>query len=104
MRPDQGHPHLYLKEEVPRLTCLGRASSPGHRVGTLGGRHFRIEPYEQLVDSYQNLEHRNARDRLGDISQIADVGKENVLNLKCSRTTEPYMSNSAGTLNNRVDE
>jgi hypothetical protein len=43
-RLDQGH--LHPKLEVPRLTCLGWESSP---ASTVEGKHFRKEPFEQLV-------------------------------------------------------
>ncbi len=50
-RLDQGV--LRPKLEVPRLTCLGRESS---LASTVGGKHFRKEPSEQLVNCYsENL-------------------------------------------------
>jgi hypothetical protein len=43
---------LLPKQEVPRLTCLGRESS---LASTVGGKHFRKEPFEQLVNCLWNI-------------------------------------------------
>jgi hypothetical protein len=40
-RFDQGH--LHLKLEVPGLTCSGQESN------SVGGKHSRKEPFEQLI-------------------------------------------------------
>ncbi len=45
---------LRPKLEVPRLTCLGRESS---LASTVGGKHFRKEPFEQLVNCYSEHLH-----------------------------------------------
>jgi hypothetical protein len=43
---DQGH--LHSKLEVRGLTCARIRT----QASTVGGEHFRIKPFEQLVNSY----------------------------------------------------
>ncbi len=55
-RLDQGV--LRPKLEVPRLTCLGRESS---LASTVGGKHFRKEAFEELVNCYSKHLHMSTR-------------------------------------------